>query len=90
MKRCHLHYTSHLFDKSRHILWGYPDHYSFSQEEISKLEKIANEIGCNILTTEKDFMRIKNLKFNNIFSCAVNLTVYNEKKFFSEIRSLYV
>ena len=69
---------------------AYPDHYSFSQEEISKLEKKANEIDCNILTTEKDFMRIKNLKFNNIFSCAVNLTVYNEKKFFSEIRSLYV
>ena len=36
----------------------YPDHYEYSETEIIKIKKLANEKNLKILTTEKDFYRI--------------------------------
>ncbi len=39
----------------------YPDHHSFSKQEIEKLYMMAAEQDARLITTEKDLMRIKGL-----------------------------
>lgn len=48
--------------------FDYPDHYNFKDNDIEKIIKIASEINAQIITTEKDFLRIsekfqKKIKF---------------------------
>ena len=46
---------------------AYPDHYEFSKVEIEKLVDEANEKNYQIIMTEKDYYKVKNLtlkKFN--------------------------
>ncbi len=69
---------------------SYPDHYKFSQIEIENLEQEAREKNCSIITTEKDFLRIQNLKFENISYCKVELEIFKKEFFLKEINSLYV
>ena len=38
---------------------SYPDHYYFKEKEIAKLLKEAQSKNSIILTTEKDFMRLR-------------------------------
>jgi len=40
----------------------FPDHYKFQRDEIEKILK--NENATSILTTEKDFVKLKSFKFN--------------------------
>ncbi len=40
----------------------FPDHYEYTDNDIKKIKKLAKNLKTNILTTEKDFMRIKNNK----------------------------
>ena len=42
----------------------FPDHYSYKTSDINKISKIAYENNLKIVTTEKDYMKIK--KFKNI------------------------
>ena len=69
---------------------SYPDHYEFSQLEIEKLEQEAKDKNCSIITTEKDFLRIQNLKFENISYCRVKLEIFKKDFFLNEIKNLYV
>ena len=69
---------------------SYPDHYKFSQIEIENLEQEAREKNCSIITTEKDFLRIQNLKFENISYCKVKFEIFKKEFFLKEINSLYV
>ena len=39
---------------------GYKDHYSFTQKDLEELKKIAN--GATLVCTEKDWMKIKQLR----------------------------
>ncbi|MGA0140793.1 MAG: tetraacyldisaccharide 4'-kinase, partial [Pelagibacteraceae bacterium] len=38
---------------------SFPDHYNYSKKELDKLLKISKENNLKLLTTEKDFFRIK-------------------------------
>ena len=49
----------------------YPDHYNFSNSDILNLKKLAKKKKLNIITTEKDYLRLskkykKNIKFLKI------------------------
>ena len=48
----------------------YPDHYNYTPKDISKLREKFNEIESDdkiIITTEKDWMRIRNEPFRDLF-----------------------
>ena len=53
----------------------YPDHYDFKKEEILKIVEKAKKQNYTILTTEKDYLRIKNFNFSEIYSCNVILEI---------------
>ena len=37
----------------------FPDHYNYKESDLQKLKQLAKQKGCELLTTEKDFYRIK-------------------------------
>ena len=59
----------------------YPDHYEYSETEIIKIKKLANEKNLKILTTEKDFYRIPIKLRKNINFLKIEIRINNFKKF---------
>jgi len=68
----------------------FPDHYEFSNSEISKLIEEADKNDNQILMTEKDYFRIKDMNYNNIKYLKVLLEIDEKEKFLNEITKLYV
>ena len=63
----------------------FPDHYTYSKEDIAKLINLSKKFQCRLLTTEKDFERLRN-KTNHIFNIIkVDLKLQDEKKFINKI-----
>ena len=56
----------------------FPDHYQYTNSDIRKLKQLAKKLKTKILTTEKDFMRIRENK-KGINFIKVNLLVKNKK-----------
>ena len=67
----------------------FPDHYSYSKNDVQKIDKIAKELNCNIVTTEKDFIRLNVNQTNEIKYIKTELEILDEKKFLKEISKLY-
>ena len=67
----------------------FPDHYSYSKNDVQKIDKIAKELNCNIVTTEKDFIRLNVNQNNEIKYIKTELEILDEKKFLKEISKLY-
>ena len=63
----------------------FPDHYNYKHEDIRKIERCAKELDCKIVTTEKDFLRLKNMNFNNIKFIKSKLKILDEDKFIKSI-----
>ena len=59
---------------------SFPDHYAYSKSEIKKLidESYAN--NAELLTTEKDFFRIKDMGYKKIKFAKVDLVIKNKEK----------
>ena len=83
--------NSHGFNVAKFL--PYPDHYNYSDIEIKKIKQIAKSYKAKILTTEKDFLRIKNNnqlknnKTNQINFLKMKLEIKNEKKFINYLNS---
>ena len=39
----------------------FPDHYEYKKQDIEKIKFLANETNSKIITTEKDYVKIKEL-----------------------------
>ena len=59
---------------------NFPDHHSYSNDEISKLKKEAIKLQSKILTTEKDFLRLDLKDRKNIYFAKAKLLVKNKQK----------
>jgi tetraacyldisaccharide 4'-kinase len=59
----------------------YPDHYKISNYEIIKLKKKAKNEGLVLITTEKDFFRLRKKERKNIKYLEVELEIKNISKF---------
>ncbi len=60
----------------------FPDHYDYKERDLQKLKELAKEKGCELLTTEKDLLRIKKSFRKNINFLKIELMVDNQKKFY--------
>ena len=67
----------------------YPDHYQYSIKELENFISISKNLDCKIITTEKDFMRIKKINYDKIKFIKVDLKILNEKKFLKDISKIY-
>jgi len=64
----------------------YPDHYEYKKDDITEIKKKAKKIGANIITTEKDFIKLSNKEKKNINFLKVNLKIKNEKNFINFLK----
>tara|TARA_B100001057_G_scaffold493690_1_gene588714 strand:- start:7007 stop:7951 length:945 start_codon:yes stop_codon:yes gene_type:complete len=58
----------------------YPDHFNYTLKDIEFIKKRANDINAGIITTEKDYMRIKKENRNGINFLKINLKIHDEKR----------
>ena len=68
---------------------SFPDHFEINELEMSKIILEAESEKCEILTTEKDFLRIKNLDSSKINYLKVSLNISKKKELVDRILKLY-
>ena len=66
---------------------SFPDHYNYKKSEVKNLMLLAKEKGLKLITTEKDYFRVKQLGFKKIDYVSVNLKIINFKSFEKELLS---
>ena len=67
----------------------FPDHYNFNKNELSNLIDKANKKDCQIVTTEKDFFRIKKYNLKEINCMRVELNIKEKETLVNEITKIY-
>ena len=66
----------------------FPDHYQFQKQELLRIINFAKINNLKILTTEKDYLRIKKFKLKEIRFCSIELKIFDEKKLINEIKKI--
>ena len=64
----------------------FPDHYDYKESDMQKLRNLAKIKNCELLTTEKDYFRIKKSFRKNINFLKVELSVDQEKQFYKYLK----
>ena len=66
----------------------FPDHYNYSEKEIEELTDKAKKNNLILLTTEKDFFRIKEKFKKDIDYLKIELEIENRIEFIQEIKKI--
>ncbi len=64
---------------------SFPDHYNYSREEIENIILRAKKKGLKLLTTEKDYFRIRKFGFKKIDYISIDLKIIKHKNFEQEV-----
>ena len=64
---------------------AFPDHYKFSKSEIQKMIDESSKNNLELVTTEKDYFRIKDYGFKNIKFLKIKLEILEKDKLINEI-----
>ena len=64
----------------------FPDHYDYKESDLQKLKSLAKLKNCELLTTEKDYFRIKKSFRKNINFLKVELLINEEKQFYKYLK----
>ncbi len=67
----------------------YPDHYEFKKDLLLKLIHFANTNNLIIVTTEKDFSRIKHYNLKEINYLKVDLEIKDKESLLKEVFKIY-
>ena len=68
---------------------SFPDHYKFSKNEIQKLVEEAKRTNYEIIMTEKDYLRVKDFKIENLNYLKVMLEINKQDELLATIKELY-
>jgi tetraacyldisaccharide 4'-kinase len=63
----------------------FSDHYKYTNYDIDKILKLSTEMKCNIITTEKDYLRLEKNNTNKINFIKSELKIIDEDKLISAI-----
>ena len=63
----------------------FPDHYNYSSRELNDMINFSKKNNLKIITTEKDFYRIKHFELSQIHSLNVKLEILDVDKFENNI-----
>ena len=67
---------------------NFPDHYKYNNLEILKLKKEARQKKCEIITTEKDILRLSKKNKKNINFVRTRIEINKKNKFISCLSSI--
>ena len=68
---------------------AFPDHYIFNKDEILKIINDTRQNNFELITTEKDFYKIKNLNLPQIKYLKLDLVIHEKEKFLKKILDSY-
>ena len=63
----------------------FPDHYNYTKKDINNILNEANNLNCEIITTEKDYLRINNKNLDKIRIMKSELQIIDEDKLIETI-----
>ena len=63
----------------------FSDHYEYTDKDINKILKKAENLNCKIITTEKDYLRINKTNYKKIKFIKSELKIIDEDKFIKSI-----
>ena len=66
----------------------FPDLYDYKESDLLKLKRLAKIENCKLLTTEKDYFRIKKSLRNNINFLKIELLVDQERQFYKYLNEI--
>ena len=64
---------------------SFPDHYKFKRSELQKIVNESLKNNYEVVTTEKDYFRIKDYQFKDIKYLKINLRIDKKDKFMDQI-----
>ena len=68
--------------------YSFPDHYSFSKNDLNKLKKESKIYKASLVTTEKDYQRLKVHERKKITCLKIETILNNKKKFLKVIKKV--
>jgi len=63
----------------------FSDHYKYNNSDINKIQKLSDNLNCQIITTEKDYLRLDKEKIHNINFIKSELKILDEEKLIATI-----
>jgi tetraacyldisaccharide 4'-kinase len=66
----------------------FPDHHGFTNREVSALRSQAQKLNAQLITTEKDFVRIDPVQRDDIAVLSVEMSISSSEKLVAEILSI--
>ena len=63
----------------------FPDHYEYTTKDINEILAEANKLTCKIITTEKDYLRLKSENLSQIKFIKSELKIIDEEKFLKSL-----
>ena len=69
--------------------FNFPDHYEFKKDELLKIIDYAKNNNLQVITTEKDFCRLKKYNLEGIDYLRVELTIDQEDLFLESLLHIY-
>ena len=63
----------------------FPDHYSFKKIDINKILVLSKKLNCKIITTEKDYLRLKTSNIDQIKYIKSELHIPDEDRLINDI-----
>ena len=67
---------------------SFPDHYNYSEKDLNILREKARATSSILLTTEKDYLRIKKYNRENIKFLKIKIEIENKNNFVEEIKKI--
>ena len=67
----------------------FPDHYEFNKNEVIDIIKEAKEANLKIITTEKDYCRIKKFELSEIDFLRNELQIHEDEKLIERVLEVY-
>ena len=66
---------------------AFPDHHKFIKKELEEMIEESDKNNLELITTEKDFYRIKDIGFNKLKYLKIDIEVKEKNNLMSEILS---
>ena len=63
----------------------FSDHYKYNNFDINKIQKLSDNLNCQIITTEKDYLRLDKEKIHNFNFIKSELKILDEEKLITTI-----
>ena len=65
----------------------FPDHYKYTNDDVKEIKKIAVSLKAEIITTEKDYIKLNSHYKKDIKCLYIKVKILNQIKFMNYIKS---